>query len=75
MSDTKLNIPIVDLGRMHARQASISTISHPAPNLIATSSPNKNEFVWVKCNLEGVRIYESYDEMLRVERRMAYKPL
>jgi myo-inositol 2-dehydrogenase/D-chiro-inositol 1-dehydrogenase len=69
MSDAKLNIAIAGLGRMGARHALHFYNLTPRANLIAASSPDKKERVWADRNLEGVRTYESYDEMLRAEKQ------
>jgi myo-inositol 2-dehydrogenase / D-chiro-inositol 1-dehydrogenase len=68
MSGPKLNIAIAGLGRMGARHALHFYNLTPRANLIAASSPDKSELVWANRTLEGVRTYESYDEMLRVEK-------
>jgi len=68
MSRPKLNIAIAGLGRMGARHALHFYNLTPRANLIAASSPDKSELVWANRTLEGVRTYESYDEMLRVEK-------
>ena len=68
MSGPKLNIAIAGLGRMGARHALHFYNLTPRANLIAASSPDKKELVWANRSLEGVRTYESYDEMLRVEK-------
>jgi myo-inositol 2-dehydrogenase/D-chiro-inositol 1-dehydrogenase len=68
MSGPKLNIAIAGLGRMGARHALHFYNLTPRANLIAASSPDKKELVWANRNLEGVHTYESYDEMLRVEK-------
>lgn len=39
----------------------------PRANLIVVPLLDKKELVWANRNLEGVRTYESYGEMLRVE--------
>ena len=67
MSSPKLNVAIAGLGRMGARHALHFYNLTPRANLIAASSPEKKELIWVKQSLEGVRTYKSYDEMLRVE--------
>ena len=63
----KLNVAIAGLGRMGARHALHFYNLTPRANLIAASSPDKKELAWANRNLEEVRTYESYDEMLRVE--------
>jgi myo-inositol 2-dehydrogenase/D-chiro-inositol 1-dehydrogenase len=68
MTRPKLNVAIAGLGRMGARHALHFYNLTPRANLIAASSPDKAELVWANRNLEGVRTYESYDEMLRVEK-------
>jgi myo-inositol 2-dehydrogenase / D-chiro-inositol 1-dehydrogenase len=39
----------------------------PRANLIVVPLLDKKELVWANRNLEGVRTYESYGEMLRIE--------
>jgi len=75
ISDAKLNIAIAGLGRMGARHALHFYNLTPRANLIAASSPDKKELVWANRNLEGVRTYKSYDEMLRVEKENGLRAL
>jgi myo-inositol 2-dehydrogenase / D-chiro-inositol 1-dehydrogenase len=63
----KLKIAIAGLGRMGSRHALHFYNLTPRADLIAASSPEPKELAWVNRNLEGVRTYLDYDEMLRVE--------
>ena len=63
----KLNVGIVGLGRMGARHAHHFHALTPRANLIAASSPMASEIEWANQNLDGVRTYPSFDEMLEKE--------
>ncbi len=67
MSSPKLKVAIAGLGRMGARHALHFYNLTPRADLIAASSPEKRELEWASRNLEGVRTYESYEEMLDAE--------
>lgn len=67
MSTPKLQIAIAGLGRMGKRHALHFQTLTPRASLIAASSPDETEMAWASRNLEGVRLYLSYDEMLEKE--------
>lgn len=68
MSSPKLKVAIAGLGRMGARHALHFHQLTPRAELIAVSSPDPKEIAWAARNLEGVRAYLDYDEMLREEK-------
>lgn len=68
MSSPKLKVAIAGLGRMGARHALHFHQLTPRAELIAVSSPDPKEIAWAARNLEGVRTYLDYDEMLREEK-------
>jgi myo-inositol 2-dehydrogenase/D-chiro-inositol 1-dehydrogenase len=68
MSSPKLKIAIAGLGRMGARHAMHFHTMTPRADVIAVSSPDPKELAWAAQNLEGVRAYADYDEMLREEK-------
>lgn len=68
MSSPKLQVAIAGLGRMGKRHALHFYTMTPRANLIAASSPEESELQWAARNLEGVRLYKSYDEMLEKEK-------
>lgn len=68
MSSPKLKVAIAGLGRMGARHALHFHQLTPRAELIAVSSPDPKEIAWAARNLEGVRTYLDYDQMLREEK-------
>jgi myo-inositol 2-dehydrogenase / D-chiro-inositol 1-dehydrogenase len=67
MSSPKLKVAIAGLGRMGARHALHFHTMTPRAEVVAVSSPDPKELKWAARNLEGVRVYADYDEMLRSE--------
>lgn len=67
MSSPKLKVAVAGLGRMGARHALHFANLTPRADLIAASSPEVKELNWAQRNLDGVRTYRDYDEMLREE--------
>ncbi|KIW24676.1 uncharacterized protein PV07_10378 [Cladophialophora immunda] len=67
MGASKLQVAIVGLGRMGARHATHFHHLTPRANLVAACSPEPKELEWAAQNLEGVRLYADYDEMLDKE--------
>jgi myo-inositol 2-dehydrogenase / D-chiro-inositol 1-dehydrogenase len=68
MSSPKLKVAIAGLGRMGARHALHFYNLTPRAEVIAVSSPDAKERNWAARDLEGVRVYADYDEMLRSEK-------
>ncbi|RFU34882.1 hypothetical protein B7463_g1467, partial [Scytalidium lignicola] len=68
MSSPKLKVAIAGLGRMGSRHAIHFHHFTPRAELVAAFSPDPNEIEWASRNLEGVRTYLDYDEMLREEK-------
>ncbi|KAF4536182.1 NAD(P)-binding protein [Lasiodiplodia theobromae] len=67
MTVQKLRIGIAGLGRMGKRHAlNLHTLTHRA-EVVAVSSPDQNECKWAMDQLDGVRVYRDYDEMLAKE--------
>ncbi|KAK5300503.1 hypothetical protein LTR14_000900 [Exophiala xenobiotica] len=64
MPGPKLKVAIAGLGRMGARHAHHFYALTPRADLVAASSPEPLELTWAEKNLEGVRTYLDYDEML-----------
>ena len=64
MPSPKLKIAIAGLGRMGSRHATHFHALTPRAELVAASSPEPLELTWAESNLDGVRTYLSYDEML-----------
>lgn len=67
MAPRKLKVAIAGLGRMGSRHARHFYFLTPRAELVAASSPEPNELLWASQNLEGVRTYLDFDEMLRQE--------
>lgn len=67
MSAPQLRVAIAGLGRMGARHALHFHTMTPRAEVVAVSSPDPKELLWATRNLEGVRTYADYDEMLREE--------
>lgn len=67
MSTSKLQVAIVGLGRMGSRHATHFHHLTPRADLVAACSPEPKELEWAARNLEGVRLYSDYDEMLNKE--------
>jgi myo-inositol 2-dehydrogenase / D-chiro-inositol 1-dehydrogenase len=63
----KLKVAIAGLGRMGARHATHFHALTPRADLIAASSPEASELQWANGNLDGVRTYLDFDEMLEKE--------
>lgn len=61
----KLQIAVAGLGRMGARHALNFHNRTPRAELVAAFTPDPKEQSWARQNLEGVKIYDDYDEMLR----------
>ena len=70
MSSPKLKVAIAGLGRMGARHALHFHTLTPRAEVIAVSSPEPKELQWAARNLEGVRTYADYDQMLREEKEL-----
>ncbi|KAK0658850.1 putative oxidoreductase YrbE [Lasiodiplodia hormozganensis] len=67
MTGQKLRIGIAGLGRMGKRHAlNLHTLTHRA-EVVAVSSPDQEECKWAMDQLDGVRVYQDYDEMLAKE--------
>ncbi len=60
----KLKVAIAGLGRMGSRHALHFHNLTPRAQLIAASSPEPTELQWAEANLEGVRTYLDFDDML-----------
>ncbi|TIA39681.1 NAD(P)-binding protein [Aureobasidium pullulans] len=67
MSSSKLRIGIAGLGRMGKRHAVNFHDLTQRAQVVAVSTPDSTERAWGKENLEGVKIYEDYDDMLAQE--------
>lgn len=67
MSSPKLQVAITGLGRMGSRHALHFHHLTPRAELVAVSSPDPTELAWATQNLQGVRTYLAYDQMLREE--------
>ncbi|PVH73457.1 NAD(P)-binding protein [Cadophora sp. DSE1049] len=69
MPPQKLQIACAGLGRMGKRHALHFLNRTPRAQLVAASTPDETEIQWAKQHLEpwGVRIYSSYDEMIKQE--------
>jgi len=61
----KLKIACAGLGRMGKRHAFNLLNRTPRADLVAAFTPDDVEAQWAKVNLEGVTIYNDYDEMLK----------
>lgn len=61
----KLQVAISGLGRMGARHALNFHTRTPRAEVVAAFSPDPKERSWAHANLEGARIYDDYDEMLK----------
>lgn len=68
MTSPKLKTAIAGLGRMGARHARHFYALTPRADVIAVSSPVQDELDWAKQELDGVRTYLSFDEMLGKEK-------
>ena len=69
MGPAKLRIGCAGLGRMGKRHALHFLNRTARAELVAASTPDDTEIAWGKVHLEpyGVRLYKSYDEMLKQE--------
>lgn len=63
----KLKVAIAGLGRMGARHATHFHELTPRAELVAASSPEPSELTWAEKNLDGLRTYADYDDMLDQE--------
>lgn len=61
----KLQVACSGLGRMGARHALNFHNRTPRADLVAAFTPDPKEAAWARTNLEGVKIYDDYDEMLK----------
>ncbi|CAM1501961.1 Fc.00g039450.m01.CDS01 [Cosmosporella sp. VM-42] len=61
----KLKVACAGLGRMGARHALNFFNRTPRADLVAAFTPDPREAAWARSNLEGVQIYDNYDEMLK----------
>lgn len=69
MSVSKLKIGCAGLGRMGKRHALNFLQRTPRAELVAASTPDDSEIEWAKQTLVpyGVKLYKSYDDMLKHE--------
>jgi myo-inositol 2-dehydrogenase/D-chiro-inositol 1-dehydrogenase len=65
MASPKLQVAVAGLGRMGARHALNFHNRTPRAELVAAFTPVQKEAEWAKTNLEGVVIYNDYQEMLK----------
>ncbi|KAF5721373.1 myo-inositol 2-dehydrogenase [Fusarium globosum] len=65
MASPKLQVAVAGLGRMGARHALNFHNRTPRAELIAAFTPVQREADWAKVHLEGVTIYNDYQEMLK----------
>ncbi|KAF5644702.1 myo-inositol 2-dehydrogenase [Fusarium sp. NRRL 25303] len=65
MSSPKLQVAVAGLGRMGARHALNFHNRTPRAELVAAFTPVQKEADWAKVHLEGVTIYNDYQEMLK----------
>ncbi|EWG39085.1 myo-inositol 2-dehydrogenase [Fusarium verticillioides 7600] len=65
MASPKLQVAVAGLGRMGARHALNFHNRTPRAELVAAFTPVQKEADWAKVNLEGVTIYNDYQEMLK----------
>ncbi|RGP80926.1 myo-inositol 2-dehydrogenase [Fusarium longipes] len=65
MSSPKLQVAVAGLGRMGARHALNFHNRTPRAELVAAFTPVPKEAEWAKVHLEGVVIYNDYQEMLK----------
>lgn len=68
MPGRKLRVAIAGLGRMGARHALHFYNLTPRAEVVAVTTPDPKELEWAARNLEGVRRYSDYDEMLKAEK-------
>ncbi|KAJ5605748.1 hypothetical protein N7510_008529 [Penicillium lagena] len=66
MLNQKLRVGIAGLGRMGKRHAANFALTSRA-TVVAVSTPDEGECKWAAENLEGVKIYHDYAEMLEKE--------
>ncbi|KAJ9481361.1 hypothetical protein VN97_g12121 [Penicillium thymicola] len=64
MVTQKLRVGIAGLGRMGKRHAANFHELTARANVVAASTPDQNEGEWAAENLQGVQIFQDYDEML-----------
>ncbi|KAF5586864.1 myo-inositol 2-dehydrogenase [Fusarium pseudocircinatum] len=65
MASPKLQVAVAGLGRMGARHALNFHNRTPRADLVAAFTPVQKEADWAKVHLEGVTIYNDYQEMLK----------
>ncbi|KAF5606921.1 myo-inositol 2-dehydrogenase [Fusarium subglutinans] len=65
MASPKLQVAVAGLGRMGARHALNFHNRTPRAELVAAFTPVQKEADWAKVHLEGVTIYDDYQEMLK----------
>ncbi|KAF4443665.1 myo-inositol 2-dehydrogenase [Fusarium acutatum] len=65
MASPKLQVAVAGLGRMGARHALNFHNRTPRAELVAAFTPVQKEADWAKVHLEGVTIYNDYQEMLK----------
>ncbi|CZR42279.1 putative NAD binding Rossmann fold oxidoreductase [Fusarium proliferatum ET1] len=65
MVSPKLQVAVAGLGRMGARHALNFHNRTPRAELVAAFTPVQKEADWAKVHLEGVTIYNDYQEMLK----------
>ncbi|KAF4345992.1 myo-inositol 2-dehydrogenase [Fusarium beomiforme] len=65
MASPKLQVAVAGLGRMGARHALNFHNRTPRAELVAAFTPVQKEADWAKVHLEGVPIYNDYQEMLK----------
>lgn len=61
----KLQVACSGLGRMGARHALNFHTRTPRAELVAVFTPEPREEAWARVNLDGVKIYNDFDEMLK----------
>lgn len=67
MANKKLRIGIAGLGKMGKRHAVNFHELTQRASVIAVTTPDKTEHAWAQSNLEGIKLYEDYDDMLAKE--------
>ncbi|KAF5701339.1 myo-inositol 2-dehydrogenase [Fusarium mundagurra] len=65
MASPRLQVAVAGLGRMGARHALNFHNRTPRAELVAAFTPVQKEADWAKVHLEGVTIYNDYQEMLK----------
>ncbi|TKX21250.1 oxidoreductase-like protein 23 [Elsinoe australis] len=67
MTGSKLRIGIAGLGRMGKRHATNFQDRTQRATVVAVTTPDVIEREWAKENLDGIRVYADYDDMLEKE--------